>query len=252
MTDDGDDRSGHRREREGLPRRVPWWSPLGWLPEKHRGMASAACAIVGGPTIVWTTRAAHAPAEALARITGSTALIFTIYLVVYVALTTWSFARTKPEDCLAWARATRRGNPFQRWVYATDPGAGTSTLVAFVALGAALTGNIAQVWGRHLQHPLELAATVLLIVLAWVSVLLTYSIDYLCRDQRDSGTHLSFPGGVERWSDYLYFSMAVMTTFGATDVTVETSSMRRNVTVHAAIAFVFNTVILALVIGLFP
>lgn len=49
--------------------------------------------------------------------------------------------------------------------------------------------------------------------------------------------------------DYLYFSLGVSTSFATSDVTVRTSSLRRTVAGHGVIAFVFNTVILAVAIG---
>ena len=60
-----------------------------------------------------------------------------------------------------------------------------------------------------------------------------------------------FPGGGERsFTDYLYFSLMVQTTFGATDVAVESPGMRRAVMTHGVVAFVFNTVIVAMLVSL--
>lgn len=54
--------------------------------------------------------------------------------------------------------------------------------------------------------------------------------------------------GQHGFADYFYFSLTVATTFGATDVDVMTTRMRRTVTGHAALAFLFNTVIIALLV----
>lgn len=95
------------------------------------------------------------------------------------------------------------------------------------------------------------AVIIALLVASWLSVVVTYSVEYMCRDQREPGTQLSFPGGNDdlRWMDYLYFSFGVSTTFGTTDVDVQDTSMRRTVTGQGIIAFIFNTVILAVAIG---
>lgn len=61
---------------------------------------------------------------------------------------------------------------------------------------------------------------------------------------------LTFPGdeGVV-FSDCVYLSSQVQTTFSSSDVTVETTLARRMVTGHTLVAFAFNTVIIALLIA---
>ncbi len=63
---------------------------------------------------------------------------------------------------------------------------------------------------------------------------------------------LEFPGREQPddW-DFSYFSIAVATTFGTTDVAVATGTgpMRRAVLGHAVFAFAYNTVIVALTIS---
>lgn len=88
-----------------------------------------------------------------------------------------------------------------------------------------------------------------MVAASWINVVVMYAVHYAGREQRDGG--LEFPGeGPRTFSDYLYFALAVQTTFGTTDVTVTSSQFRRTVTAHAALAFVFNTVIVAMVISL--
>ena len=48
------------------------------------------------------------------------------------------------------------------------------------------------------------------------------------------------------FADYRYFSVAVATTFGATDVNITTPRMRRVVNLHTLLTFVYNSVIVAL------
>lgn len=47
-----------------------------------------------------------------------------------------------------------------------------------------------------------------------------------------------------------YFSLAVATTFGATDVNVTTPRMRKVVNLHVILTFVYNSVIIALLAGI--
>ncbi|WP_432505106.1 DUF1345 domain-containing protein [Kineococcus arenarius] len=90
-------------------------------------------------------------------------------------------------------------------------------------------------------------ALALLVVAARVSVLVTYAADYTQRQAAEPG--LAFPGTTASLGDFPCSSTAVSTTFGPTDVTVTTPALRRVVTVHALVAFVFNTVVVALLVS---
>ncbi|EWS79549.1 DUF1345 domain-containing protein [Brachybacterium phenoliresistens] len=84
---------------------------------------------------------------------------------------------------------------------------------------------------------------------SWADIAAMFAVHYARRDLAEGG--LDFPGGqTRRFTDYAYFSLGVQATFGATDVAVTTSDMRRTVMVHTALAFVFNTVIIALIVSL--
>ena len=71
--------------------------------------------------------------------------------------------------------------------------------------------------------------------------------DGLVRDARGLG----FPGTKEPdASDFLYFSLVLGMTGQTSDVAIETTAMRRVVTVHSVIAFFFNTGLLALAVNI--
>ncbi len=84
------------------------------------------------------------------------------------------------------------------------------------------------------------------------SLLLTltaYAVHY-AREQSDNGG-LDFPKTpTPTYADYFYLAVQVGTTFGASDVTVESTRMRRLVTGNSLISFTFNTVIVALLVSL--
>lgn len=96
--------------------------------------------------------------------------------------------------------------------------------------------------------------SVLLVSLAmvagsWVNVLVTYGVHYARLDTRTRG--FSFPGGQAReFVDYLYLALAVQTTFGPTDVSVTSATARRAVMGHSALSFVFNSVLVAMIVAL--
>lgn len=113
----------------------------------------------------------------------------------------------------------------------------------------ALVGMGILVLNSSLRTPLLLAGGVLLVLASWISVWVMYAIQYARSDLATPS--LAFPGGGERtFSDYLYVSLAVQSTFGTTDVAVETAALRRAVIAQGLVAFVFNTVIVAMLVSL--
>jgi uncharacterized membrane protein len=62
---------------------------------------------------------------------------------------------------------------------------------------------------------------------------------------------LIFPGdSAPRFGEFVYFAMTVGMTYQVSDVTTNSQAMRRLVLSHAVIAFGFNTVIIAITVGL--
>ena len=61
----------------------------------------------------------------------------------------------------------------------------------------------------------------------------------------------TFPGRrTNAYADYVYFAIGVATTFGATDVSVTTPEMRRIVNLNVIVSFVYNSVIVALLVSI--
>jgi uncharacterized membrane protein len=83
----------------------------------------------------------------------------------------------------------------------------------------------------------------------WALSIVSYALHYAEHDLEEPG--LEFPGErTNAFADYRYFSIAVATTFGATDVNIITPRMRRVVNVHTILTFIYNSVIVALLAGL--
>jgi uncharacterized membrane protein len=67
----------------------------------------------------------------------------------------------------------------------------------------------------------------------------------------ESGRGMDFPGSpVPIASDFLYFSFTMGTSFAASDVTVTSPPLRWHVMVHSVLSFFYNTIVLALAIGI--
>lgn len=220
-----------------------------WLGEDRRGYTALIITFVFLAGALPLTRTV-AP-EGLRPAEIEVALMaMAVYLVSYVVLTTVIFVRVPAAVALAWARRSEPGTWVQHIVLATKPGAGVATVVSAVALMAGVF------WLPQPDPSSELSATargvlaVVLVVAAWLTVALTYSVAYLCLDARSRHRMLAFPGEGERsWTDYLYFAIIVNTTFAGSDVAVLHPRMRRTVAVHGVVAFVFNTVVLAAVVS---
>ncbi|ONF63399.1 DUF1345 domain-containing protein [Amycolatopsis keratiniphila] len=215
-----------------------------WLSERRRSALSlafallvAALAFVFGDDVL-----------SLASVDGGV-LVLLAYLVGYLVVTVAAFGAATSEQIRDWARRESRGTFVQRYVLGTAPGPGVSIFIAAAALAVAV------VWmpglgGESLPAGMRVGVAVALVVVAWICVLVSFAIAYHADNVVEAGKAMRFPGdGAAEWSDYLYFAVSVMTTFGTTDVDVVSREMRRTVTTHAIIAFVFNTVTVAAVVS---
>ncbi len=168
------------------------------------------------------------------------------YQLVYVLLTLALYLPAGPAVVARAAASMPRRGPLHRWFLLTEPGAGAALAVGLVAMVTAVvvlpqSGALPSA----LPPPVLVALGIVLVVSAWLTMVVTYAVDYLRRDATDGG--LRFAGDEPRvFADYLYVAVAVATTFGTTDVEVTRSALRRTVTGHALAAFVFNAVVVAM------
>lgn len=130
--------------------------------------------------------------------------------------------------------------------------AGGSALVWALAISlTSLILALTLIGFARVNHPsLALMATGIPAVIAsWIYLLVVYAEHYAREDAQHGG--VSFPGTDERvFSDYVYLALAGHTTFGTTDVELGTARLRRMMTGQSIAAFLFNTVILAVLISL--
>ena len=128
-------------------------------------------------------------------------------------------------------------------------GPGFSVQFAAIALAAAALLPRLGSFAPDQNEELRLAVLIVVaVVMALVVVTLSYTVHYARLDVAQAG--LSFPGSdAPGFTEYLYFSASVATTFGTTDVEVTSHRLRRAVTGHSVLTFVFNTVIIALLVS---
>jgi len=90
--------------------------------------------------------------------------------------------------------------------------------------------------------------------LSWFLVHTTFSMRYAHLfygdNENGKGSGLGFPGnGSPDFVDFAYFSFVLGMTFQVSDVEISSRQIRRLSLLHSLIAFIFNTVIVALTIN---
>lgn len=128
-------------------------------------------------------------------------------------------------------------------------GPGFSVQFAVAALfAAALLPRLDRFAPADGEGPLLAALIVVAVVMAIVVVTLSYAVHYARLDTAAPG--LEFPGTREPvFTDYLYLSASVATTFGTTDVQVVATRLRRAVMGHSVLTLLFNSVTIALLVS---
>jgi uncharacterized membrane protein len=124
--------------------------------------------------------------------------------------------------------------------------AALASLAAIIAeLGPSGTGA-----GRQ---PAQLVLATLTILLSWALIHTIFALHYAHEyyDERTSGG-MAFPGGdtePDYW-DFVYFSFVIGMTSQVSDVGVTSKVIRRTVTAHGIVSFLFNAALLALTVNL--
>jgi uncharacterized membrane protein len=108
--------------------------------------------------------------------------------------------------------------------------------------------------GKQGRDPLHLALAIVTIALSWAFIhtifALHYAHEFYAEGRHKSGG-LAFPGDAEPdYWDFVYFSLVIGMTSQVSDVAVTAKPIRRIVTAHGVVSFVFNTTLLALAVNI--
>lgn len=170
------------------------------------------------------------------------------FVVAYLILTHRTFNRVDSEQFRA--RMARRGAKIPWiWRVLTPAGDGPtwaveSALVAFVVVLV-----LPHVQAIEIDDWLLVPLSLSILLSCWALSVVSYALHYAQYDIEHPG--LDFPGArTQAFADYMYFSIAVATTFGATDVNITTPRMRKIVNLHTILTFIYNSVIVALLAAL--
>lgn len=203
-------------------RKISWWTR-----EPSRQLLTLPVALIG----------LLVPADTLVKVIA----FWDIYAIGYLALTWAAFRNREPEDVYAMARMRSR-----LWYgFISRPEQLSQGAAVFALLAAAFAMPKAEQPGAPAD--LILVLGIVAVVSSWLILQAGFAIAYMSLHVRIGG--IRFPGkGRPGLVEFAYFTLAVGTTFGTTDVTVTKRQVRRQVLTHGATAFFFNTLILALAV----
>ena len=129
--------------------------------------------------------------------------------------------------------------------------------VAFSFAAVIVAQAEAKAAAPHAGHGPLAALSLLTLVLSWLTVQSLFTLHYAHRYFGDSDSDGEVNGGLQfqgaaasTYRDFLYVAVCVGCCFQVSDFSVTTRPMRNLVTVHALLGFAFNTLVLALGVGL--
>jgi uncharacterized membrane protein len=135
-----------------------------------------------------------------------------------------------------------------------DDGRFLILLVTALGAFASIAAIVLELGGTHRSAPELMLATVT-IALSWAMVHTTFALHYAhdyYRGAKPGG--LQFPSGDEHdhadYWDFVYFSFVIGMTAQVSDVGITDKTIRRTVTAHGIISFVYNTALVALMVNI--
>ncbi|QOR69940.1 DUF1345 domain-containing protein [Ruania alkalisoli] len=224
------------------------------LPEARRSVVSTVVAVLATAIIgsLWLIRDPGLQEHAAAV---AAVVAWTIFTFVHLVLTRVAYGRLAEADLrVALVRDDRAGQDsrwlrlrhqlWDRWWRTDAP----SWSVQVSVLALVVVAMIIAVPALRESQPLLMCALAM-VAGSWANVVVMYAVHYARLDLRLAG--LEFAGSDPRvFSDYAYLALTIQATFATSDVVVTTAAMRRTVMVQTGLAFVFNTVIIALIVSL--
>jgi hypothetical protein len=177
---------------------------------------------------------------------GARLTIWIGFAITYLALGLRAFARCDRAELVR--RVLAKPLPatrVKRWLLAGGGGAGWPVAIALVAFVTIITALLSRSQATNLV--LVLAAGT--VATCWMVITFSFALLYARRDIEQGG--LTFPGSQEPvFADYNYLAIGCSATFGTTDTTIVSTSMRRLVSVHSVLGLLLNTVVVAVLLSI--
>ncbi len=168
-----------------------------------------------------------------------------VYSLVYLALTWLFIARATPAQLRLWARREQGPSLLSRLFLSRVVG----LLFVLTIGGYALVATLLIVRADE-RDTITVAIGATAVIVSWLTLHTSYTLDYAHHYYRHGGGGLIFPGGEEPFGlDFAYFAFTIATTFATADVSVTSRRVRFAVFGHGLFSFAYNTALLALVIN---
>ena len=145
-------------------------------------------------------------------------------------------------------------NTIRRMAALQDDGRFVIPLLTALGAFASLAAIVFELGNAH-HDPVELIFATATVALSWAAVHTAFALHYAHDYYRgDKPGGLQFPSGdhdehADYW-DFVYFSFVIGMTAQVSDVGITDKTIRRTVTVHGIISFLFNTALLALMVNI--
>jgi uncharacterized membrane protein len=164
-----------------------------------------------------------------------------VFVALYLILVYTMVLRSRP-------RSIRRNAALQ------DDGRFLIPLLTALGAFATLAAIVSELGEAH-RNPPQLMFATATIALSWAAVHTAFALHYAHEYYRgDEPGGLQIPSGNRRedadYWDFVYFSFVVGMTAQVSDVGITDRTIRRTVTAHGIISFVFNTALLALMVNI--
>jgi len=202
------------------------------------------------PTVVWLLLIATPPSGSGSAATNVVLFLlgWNTFVVVYVILTMRTFTRADKAEFEA-RMAARSAARSSAWRRLSPSGDGPTFAVESALVAFLVVLVLPHINAIRIHDWVLVPVTISILLSCWALSVVSYALHYAQNDLAAPG--LDFPGTrTGGFSDYLYFSIAVATTFGATDVNITSPRMRRVVNLHTILTFIYNSVIVALLAAL--
>lgn len=171
--------------------------------------------------------------------------------IVYLSTTGWLMLHDDEAAVRARARREDEGSAIMTTLVLCAVAASLAAAVLAIAESKASATHLAGV------RPWSLALSASTLALSWIVVQSVFALRYAHRyfgDSRSSGSinrGIEFPGDPPRsYRDFVYMAVCVGATSQVSDFNITSNRLRNLVTLHAVLAFAFNTTILALGINM--
>lgn len=223
----------------------PDMRPLWIHSEFRRGLAAIGLAAV--PAVVASLLLRDDESALWVNILTVAMILWVFYGVAFSLLTWWAFHRATHAQLAVLVRHEHNAQGLAQYIRGGNGPESAVTLAVVAFLGATVLPRISA-WTHGSATPVLTGLAIATVVVSWATLVVSYAVYYARLASQAGG--FDFPGDDKPvFSDFVYFALMVNTTFGTTDVNVTSSRTRSAVTGHAILAFLFNTVTVAMVVG---